>query len=200
MTSYATRLMDPAAASVIEVRPSTDDDVPAMLAIYQHHVTHGVGDLGAYEPSRFDEEDLKRRRKNMRKHRLSWLASWGTRPTPRGRNGGLHPQPRLNSRHRGRSPSSHASNTTSLILKYYDAVPSARSRRPPIRSNYASDKHRFSELAVRSTAVSLATFEATTLSLVRSRRRRTSCSGPGRLLLLQQTERDATPRVNRHCQ
>ena len=39
-----------------------------MLAIYRHHVTHGVGDLGAYEPSRFDEEDLKRRRKTMRKH------------------------------------------------------------------------------------------------------------------------------------
>lgn len=67
--------MDPATACIIKVRPSTDDDVPAMLAIYQHHVTHGVGDLGAYEPSRFDEEDLKRRRKTMRKHRLPHLVA-----------------------------------------------------------------------------------------------------------------------------
>ena len=67
--------MDPATASAIAVRPSTDEDVPAMLAIYRHHVTHGVGDLGAYEPSRFDEEDLKRRRKTMRKHRLPHLVA-----------------------------------------------------------------------------------------------------------------------------
>jgi L-amino acid N-acyltransferase YncA len=44
------------------VRPSRDDDVPAMLAIYRHHIAHGVGDL--------DAEDLKRRRKNMRGRRL----------------------------------------------------------------------------------------------------------------------------------
>ncbi len=67
--------MDPATACIIKVRPSTDDDVPAMLAIYQQHIAHGVGDLGAYEPSRFDEEDLKRRRKNMRKHRLPHLVA-----------------------------------------------------------------------------------------------------------------------------
>ena len=75
MTSDATRLMDAAAVTAVAVRSSTDDDVPAMLAIYRHHVTHGVGDLGAYEPSRFDEEDLKRRRKNMRKHRLPHLVA-----------------------------------------------------------------------------------------------------------------------------
>ena len=67
--------MDSAAAPAIKVRPSTDDDVPAMLAIYQQHIAHGVGDLGAYKPSRFDEEDLKRRRKNMRKHRLPHLVA-----------------------------------------------------------------------------------------------------------------------------
>ena len=42
MASYATRLMDSTAAPAIEVRPSTDDDVPAMLAIYHQHVAHGV--------------------------------------------------------------------------------------------------------------------------------------------------------------
>ena len=67
--------MDSAAASAIEVRPSTDEDVTAMLAIYQHHIAHGVGDLDADAPSRIDEEDLKRRRKNMRKHRLPHLVA-----------------------------------------------------------------------------------------------------------------------------
>ena len=69
------RVMDAKMSSTIKVRPSTDDDVPAMLAIYKDHITHGLGDLGAYEPSRFDEEDLKRRRKNMRKHRLPHLVA-----------------------------------------------------------------------------------------------------------------------------
>ena len=68
-------LMVPAAAPAIKVRPSSDDDVPAMLAIYRHHIAHGVGDLGAYELSRFDEEDLKRRRRTMRKHRLPHLVA-----------------------------------------------------------------------------------------------------------------------------
>src|ERR1700761_6834958 len=52
------------------VRPSRDDDVPAMLAIYRYHIAHGVGDLGDYEPDHLDVEDLKRRRKNMRGRRL----------------------------------------------------------------------------------------------------------------------------------
>jgi phosphinothricin acetyltransferase len=52
------------------VRPSRDDDVPAMLAIYRYHIAHGVGDLGDYEPDALDVEDLKRRRKNMRGRRL----------------------------------------------------------------------------------------------------------------------------------
>jgi L-amino acid N-acyltransferase YncA len=52
------------------VRPSRDDDVPAMLAIYRYHIAHGVGDLGDYEPDHLDAEDLKRRRKNMRGRRL----------------------------------------------------------------------------------------------------------------------------------
>ncbi len=75
MMSDATRVMDAAAVTAIVVRSSTDDDVPAMLAIYRQHIAHGLGDLGAYEPSRFDEEDLKRRRKNMRKRRLPHLVA-----------------------------------------------------------------------------------------------------------------------------
>ena len=62
-------------APVILVRPSTDADVPPMLAIYRHHVGHGVGDTGTYEPASFDAEDLKQRRKTMRKHRLPHLVA-----------------------------------------------------------------------------------------------------------------------------
>jgi L-amino acid N-acyltransferase YncA len=57
------------------VRPSRDDDVPAMLAIYRHHIAHGVGDLGEYVPERLDAEDLKRRRKNMHARRLPHMVA-----------------------------------------------------------------------------------------------------------------------------
>src|SRR5579864_5938149 len=59
----------------IIVRPSRDDDVPAMLAIYRFHIARGVGDLGEYVPEELDAEDLKRRRKNMRGHRLPHLVA-----------------------------------------------------------------------------------------------------------------------------
>lgn len=56
----------------ITVRPSTDDDVPAMLAIYAHHVQRGLGEFD-FEPLHGD--DIKRRRKNMVKHRLPHLVA-----------------------------------------------------------------------------------------------------------------------------
>ncbi len=59
----------------ILIRPSTDADVPAMLAIYEHHIGRGVGDLGDYEAETPDAEDLKRRRKSMRKKRLPHLVA-----------------------------------------------------------------------------------------------------------------------------
>jgi phosphinothricin acetyltransferase len=46
-----------------------------MLAIYRHHVSRGLGDLGDYEAEPFEAEDIKRRRKNMRKHRLPHLVA-----------------------------------------------------------------------------------------------------------------------------
>lgn len=52
----------------IVVRPSTENDVPAMIAIYTHHVTRGVGDVDI-EPTQAD--DIKRRRKNMLRRRIS---------------------------------------------------------------------------------------------------------------------------------
>jgi L-amino acid N-acyltransferase YncA len=62
-------------ASPIVLRPSSDDDVPAMLDIYRHHIAQGVGNLDAFEPTPFDADDLKARRKNMRRHRLPHLVA-----------------------------------------------------------------------------------------------------------------------------
>ena len=51
----------------IIVRPSTEADLPAMLAIYTHHIQRGVGEFDV-EP--LHPDDLKRRRKNMLKRKL----------------------------------------------------------------------------------------------------------------------------------
>jgi L-amino acid N-acyltransferase YncA len=59
----------------IVIRPSSDADVPAMLAIYEHHITRGVEDLGDYQPEPMNAEDLKRRRKTMRRKRLPHLVA-----------------------------------------------------------------------------------------------------------------------------
>lgn len=57
------------------LRPSTDDDVEAMLDIYRQHIQQGIGDLGEYEAEPLRAEDLKQRRKNMRKRRLPHLVA-----------------------------------------------------------------------------------------------------------------------------
>ena len=62
-------------APPIVLRPSSDDDVSAMLEIYRHHIAQGVGNLGAFEPTPFEADELKARRKNMRKHRLPHLVA-----------------------------------------------------------------------------------------------------------------------------
>ena len=54
------------------VRPSTENDVAAMIAIYTHHITRGLGDVDV-EPTQTD--DIKRRRKNMLRRRLPHLAA-----------------------------------------------------------------------------------------------------------------------------
>jgi phosphinothricin acetyltransferase len=65
-----------APSRTIVIRPSTDADVPIMLAIYQHHIARGVEDLGDdYEADPVDAEDLKRRRKTMRRKRLPHLVA-----------------------------------------------------------------------------------------------------------------------------
>ena len=56
----------------IIVRPSTDADGPAMIAIYTAYVTHGLHGV-EFEPMQAD--DIKRRRKNMARHRLPHLVA-----------------------------------------------------------------------------------------------------------------------------
>ena len=54
----------------VSVRPSTETDVPAMVAIYTHHITRG---LGEFDPEPMHADDIKRRRKNMLRRRLPHL-------------------------------------------------------------------------------------------------------------------------------
>ncbi len=57
------------------VRPSREADVPAMLAIYLHHIRKGVDPNFAGDVETPDADDLKRRRKNMHRGRLPHLVA-----------------------------------------------------------------------------------------------------------------------------
>ena len=72
LNSLATGETTSEKAREIVVRPSTEDDVPAMLAIYAHHIQRGLGEFDV-EPLHGD--DIKRRRKNMLKCRLPHLVA-----------------------------------------------------------------------------------------------------------------------------
>jgi L-amino acid N-acyltransferase YncA len=61
-----------AIAGDIVVRSSTEADVPAMVEIYAHHISHG---LGTFDAEPLLGEDIKRRRKNMMKRRLPHLVA-----------------------------------------------------------------------------------------------------------------------------
>ena len=65
----------PAPCADIVIRPSSDADVPAMMAIYAHHIGRGIGDVGDYQEDRLLPDDLKQRRKSMRKKRLPHLVA-----------------------------------------------------------------------------------------------------------------------------
>ncbi|MDP4021894.1 N-acetyltransferase family protein [Methylobacterium sp. NEAU 140] len=71
MAAGATRVPCPD----VVIRPSSDADVPAMIAIYEHHIRRGVGDTGDFEEERLLPDDLKRRRKTMRSKRLPHLVA-----------------------------------------------------------------------------------------------------------------------------
>jgi len=70
----ANRLGSNGVADVV-VRASRDDDVEAMLAIYLYHIRRGVDQSGNYEFEAPQLDDIKRRRKNMQRHRLPHLVA-----------------------------------------------------------------------------------------------------------------------------
>ena len=58
------------------MRNSRDGDVPAMLAIYLHHIRRGVDpglDSGEFETP--DAEDIKRRRKSMQRRKMPHIVA-----------------------------------------------------------------------------------------------------------------------------
>ena len=60
----------------VSVRNSRDLDVPAMLAIYLHHIRRGVDpglDSGIFETP--DAEDIKRRRKSMQRRKMPHIVA-----------------------------------------------------------------------------------------------------------------------------
>ena len=71
MSATSESVLDKPRGAVV-VRPSTENDVAAMIAIYTHHITRGLGDVDI-EPTQTD--DIKRRRKNMLRRRLPHLAA-----------------------------------------------------------------------------------------------------------------------------
>jgi phosphinothricin acetyltransferase len=65
-----------AEAARVLVRDSRDADVPAMLAIYLHHIRRGVDpgvDTGDFETP--DAEDIKRRRKTMHRRKMPHIVA-----------------------------------------------------------------------------------------------------------------------------
>lgn len=54
------------------IRPSVEQDVPAMLEIYGYHIQHG---LGPFDVEPLHPEELKRRRKAMLKRKLPHLVA-----------------------------------------------------------------------------------------------------------------------------
>ena len=54
------------------IRPSTDSDIPAITAIYQHHVLHGTGTFEVDPPS---ESDMAGRRADVLARGLPWLVA-----------------------------------------------------------------------------------------------------------------------------
>ena len=63
----------PSETREIAVRPSAEADVSAMLAIYSHHIRHGLA--SGFDPEPLQDEDIKRRRKNMLRRRLPHLVA-----------------------------------------------------------------------------------------------------------------------------
>jgi L-amino acid N-acyltransferase YncA len=59
----------------VKIRFSKDEDVDSMLSIYMQHIRRGLDPNSAFDIDFPQIEDLKRRRKNMQKHRLPHLVA-----------------------------------------------------------------------------------------------------------------------------
>jgi len=59
----------------VVIRNSRDADVPAMLAIYLHHISNGVDPRQFGDIEAPDAEDLKRRRKSMHRRKLPHIVA-----------------------------------------------------------------------------------------------------------------------------
>ena len=57
---------------MLSLRPSTDADVPAITAIYAHHVTHGTGTFETTPPT---EADMAARRADVLSKGLPYLVA-----------------------------------------------------------------------------------------------------------------------------
>ena len=66
MSTPAPDFSPPLAEPSVFVRPSREADVPAMLAIYLHHIRNGVDPNYDGESDAPDADDLKRRRSALR--------------------------------------------------------------------------------------------------------------------------------------
>ncbi len=63
------------AAAPVVVRNSRDADVPAMLAIYLHHIRAGVDPRYEGEVETPDVDDIKRRRKSMHRRKMPHIVA-----------------------------------------------------------------------------------------------------------------------------
>jgi len=59
----------------ITIRASRDDDLDVMLAIYRHHIARGVDPSLIHVSEEPQADDIKRRRRTMRRHRLPHLVA-----------------------------------------------------------------------------------------------------------------------------
>ncbi len=67
--------MDAEPNAAVIVRPSRDSDVPAMLAIYLHHIRNGVDVSHQGDIETPDADDLKRRRKSMLSRKMPHIVA-----------------------------------------------------------------------------------------------------------------------------
>ena len=68
-------MSDPTRPETVIVRPSRDADVPAMLAIYLHHIRKGVDPRYHGDIETPDADDIKRRRKSMLRRRMPHIVA-----------------------------------------------------------------------------------------------------------------------------